>query len=282
MRRRSWMLLLVLLAIAGAPLQGEALNEIPVRAGASAATGGVFGSAGGGDHFRANVRSLWEMRYQRIVRQRHDNTCAAASVATILTHYFGFPTTEEEMVKALQVEATRDAGPDFDPRTLGYSLKHVRAVAAKGGLAAVAFKVDIRNIERIRIPVITQITLRGQPHFVVFRAARNGRIYLADPIFGNTSYRLDVFEEMWSGVMMGFMRRNAPRPTANELAYAESDDVRVEADDIWRRSRVGWLETRNVSFAGQVPIAPEIVTGTDSVLPDFIVNYREFGTALSY
>jgi predicted double-glycine peptidase len=261
---------------------------MPITTGTTAFAG-LSGAGSSGIRLHVKVKSLWDMRWEHVIRQRQEHSCAAAATATLLTHFFGFPTTEEEMLQSLQVEAMRDqGGADFDPTQLGYNLRHIRAVASKGGLAAVAFKVDLRNIERVKIPVITRVTIRGWDHFAVFRGARAGRVYLADPAFGNTSYRLDEFERVWSGIMMGFVRRGVKPPSDYDLLLDEVDKLGLDSSEISRRTQFrafGVGDQRafysDVSLAPQLPVEG-LSDGLDSVFPSQIENFREFGTDFSF
>lgn len=280
--------LVVSLLPGGPAVAGPAEGVMPITTG-STAFAGLSGAGSSGIRLHVKVKSLWEMRWEHVVRQRQEHSCAAAATATLLTHFFGFPTTEEEMLQSLQVEAMRDqGGADFDPAQLGYNLRHIRAVASKGGLAAVAFKVDLRNIERVKIPVITRVTIRGWDHFAVFRGARGGRVYLADPAFGNTSYRLDEFERIWSGIMMGFVRRGVKPPSDYDLLLDEVDELGLDSSEISRRAQFrsfGVGDQR--AFFSDVSLAPPLPVeglsdGLESVFPSQIENYREFGTDFAF
>jgi len=41
--------------------------------------------------------------FRQVVRQRFETTCGAASLATIVTHYFRQPTSEEEILHLINV-----------------------------------------------------------------------------------------------------------------------------------------------------------------------------------
>ena len=239
---------------------------------------GLRGGASSGSKLSVHVKSVDELRWQSVVRQKLDIGCGAAALATILTYYFDFPTTEAELFEPLLREALRQAGPDV--KTVGFNLRHIRDVAARGGLAAAAFRVEVSDLARIRIPGIARLTIKGYDHFAVFKEARGGRVYLADPAFGNTSYRLASFKKIWSGVMMGFTRRTRVRnlPQDHLLVVKREDERGIDADEIMRTTRstvlarAPFAQTPTFgSFSTFAFVQPQ-VRGTESIFPVFLFN----------
>ena len=254
-------------------------SELSVITGAPLPQPGLRGGATGGPRIGVKVKSLHEMRWQNVVRQQLDIGCGAAALATILTYYFDFPTTEEEMFHPLMNEALKRAGPDVTQ--VGFNLRHIRDVAAKGGVVAGAFRVAPRALHKIRIPAIARITLLGYDHFVVFREARHGRVYVADPSFGNTSYTLPAFTKIWSGVIMGFTRRTGGRPTGHFLEVGPQDQRMVSFDEIMRLASTERLapspDTGPQFFnISTFPFVQPRITGLRSVFPFFLGNRIEF------
>ena len=266
-------LLSVLVAVPSA-----AAVELTALTGSLSPAPGLRGNSVSGERMRVQVRSLDEIRWQNVVRQKIDIGCGAASLATILTYYFDFPTTEEEMFQPLLTQALKGTGPDV--RKVGVSLKHIRDVAAKGGLAAAAFRVHARNLHKIRIPSIARVTINGYDHFVVFKQARGGRVYVADPAFGNTSYRLKAFEKIWSGVLMGFMRRTGDRPLDHLLLVGENDERVIHTDEIWRLADVDDVGRPAVlnqfTVFSKFPFIQPQVSGLRSVFPAILFTQTEF------
>jgi predicted double-glycine peptidase len=276
---RIWTLLGALPLVLGMAASGSAA-ELSTATGATLPQPGLRGSASGGPTIRAKVKSLHELRWENVIRQQLDIGCGAAALATILTYYFDFPSTEEELFQPLLAAALKEGGPDV--RDVGFHLGHIRDVAARGGLAAAAFRVEEKNLGRIRIPAIVRITIHGYDHFVVFKEARNGRIYVADPAFGNTSYRLRSFGKIWSGVMMGFSRRAGQRPLDHLLVVRPEDERVIASEEIMRLAAVResaptpatGLHFYNISTFPL--IAGPRVPGLRSVFPFLLGNRIEF------
>jgi predicted double-glycine peptidase len=270
----------------------DAIARIQTSTGV--AVSGLQGSGGsGGAAYDVPTRSWSEFKWQNVVRQRTDIGCGAAALATILTYYFDFPTDEREMVEALYYEAVQDYKdpkhpPPGDIRQIGFNLRHIRAVARKGGLVAAGFEVDAENLEEVKIPVITRVTVKGFDHFAVFRGAVGGRVYLADPAFGNISYRLDQFERIWSGVMMGFVRRGEVLPENHDLL------VRLDRDE----RQISWKNVMRLATQEPAPhrfdLGPTGVqastydavriklAGLESVFPTYKSGSMSFGEDISY
>lgn len=237
-------------------------------------------SAGDGDGNASvlGIRSVADLRWENVVRQKLEVGCAAASLATIMTHYFGYPATETEMANAMMAEAEADGQADL-VRHVGFSMRHISRVAQKGGLIARGFRIPIEHIDRIKIPVIARVSIRGYDHFLVMKAAQNGRVFVADPAFGNGSYRLAAFQKIWSGVMIGFVRRGQ-KPGDHGLEVEESDDLGA----IWERATDRTISSLaepvapgTAAFsASLMPLALTRIPGLESVGPRFIYTATEF------
>lgn len=228
---------------------------------------------------RGGVKSIKELRWDKVVKQELDVGCGAASLATLLTHHFDFPTTEREMVDALWADASRGKPSDQAlqiAQNLGFSLANMRNVVQKGGLVAAGFRVAPENLDKLRIPAITQIDVRGYKHFVVIRGTQNGRVYVADPRFGNMTYRLPAFVKVWSGVLLGIKPRGYQAPTAPGVLSVKADEgVGVPADQVRRSPRLVNVPLHQFSSRSSYRISTwEFVTpriaGLQSVFPTFI------------
>jgi len=241
-------LLFALLIALGGGGPNASAGELTTVTGSVLPVPGLRGNPGGGVRIGAKVSSLSELRWKNVVRQRIDVGCGAAALATILTYYFDFPTTEQELWQPLLAQALKGAGPDVNE--VGVSLRHIRDVAAKGGLAAAAFRVEAKDLHKIRIPSIARVTINGYDHFVVFKQARGGRVYVADPAFGNGSYRLRTFARLWSGVLMGFQRRSGERPMEHPLQVGPKDERVVDSE--------AFMRVAAVTDVGRVPFVPRI------------------------
>lgn len=75
--------------------------------GGAAATAGELDYTLAGDTFKVHVVSMREARFQTIVVQKYDYSCAPAALVSLLTYHYERPTTEETVFKAMSTAAIR-------------------------------------------------------------------------------------------------------------------------------------------------------------------------------
>lgn len=140
-----------------------------------------------------HVRSLIELRNDKLIRQHWDVTCGAAAVATLMTYQLGVPVSEWEatlsMLRASDVKLVR--------ARLGFSLLDLKRFAASRGIAAAGYGGLTLDDLVALAPVIAPIRVRGFGHFVVVRGRSGDRLLLGDPAFGNRTMSVEAFEQAW-------------------------------------------------------------------------------------
>lgn len=139
------------------------------------------------------VRSLLEMRHEGVVIQEWDTSCGAAALATVLTYTFDDPVSEREVAQGM----LRRTDPLRVKVRGGFSLLDMKRYAEGRGLRAEGYRgLSLEELLRLKSPIVP-IDLYGDPHFVVVRGMREGKIELADPAFGNRSLPLERFNGAW-------------------------------------------------------------------------------------
>lgn len=139
------------------------------------------------------VRSLLEMRHEGVVIQQWDASCGAAALATVLTYTFGDPVGEREVAQGM----LRRTDPLRVKVRGGFSLLDMKRYAESRGFRAEGYRgLSLEDLLRLKSPIVA-VELHGDPHFVVVRGAREGRIELADPAFGNRQMPLERFQAAW-------------------------------------------------------------------------------------
>ncbi len=141
-----------------------------------------------------HIKTMKEIRSEGVTRQRWDMSCGAAALSTLLTYDFKDNTPETAIVvwllHRLDGQKVRDRG--------GFSLLDLKHFAEARGYTAEGFSgMTIQDLAVEKTSVITPIRLKGFDHFVVVRALVNGRVFLADPGFGNLTMKIDKFEKLW-------------------------------------------------------------------------------------
>jgi predicted double-glycine peptidase len=139
------------------------------------------------------VRSLAEIRYERVVMQKWDLSCGAAALATLLTYDLDDPVAEREVATAM----LRRNEPLKVRAQGGFSLLDLQEYAEARGYEADGYGelsfMDLSNMA----PAIVPVHIHGYDHFVVFRGVREGDVLFADPAYGNRSLPIPEFDRVW-------------------------------------------------------------------------------------
>lgn len=174
------------------------------------------GCSGSVDLDSYSPRSFLERRYDATVRQEQDFTCGSAALATILTHYWGRPTSEFEIVKIL-----RDRYPDtnnWKKRIAdGFTFDDLAFAALVLGFESAGAKVPIDQLSSLNGPVIVHLDKGKFQHFSVLRKAHDDVYYLADPTVGQMGMERPEFERQYSGNAMAIWKADAKLPGQNPL-----------------------------------------------------------------
>lgn len=139
------------------------------------------------------VRSLLEMRQKGVVVQQWDTSCGAAALATVLTYGFKDPVSERAVAQAM----LRRTDPLRVKVRGGFSLLDMKRFAETRGYAAAGFrKASLEELLAMQYPIVP-IDEHGDPHFVVVRGLREGKLDVADPAFGNRMMPVERFKAAW-------------------------------------------------------------------------------------
>lgn len=143
------------------------------------------------------VRSLLEMRRNRVVIQKFDLSCGAAALGTLLNYEFGDPVTEKEIARGLISRAEYIENPNLLRVREGFSLLDLKRYVQERGYKGVGLgKLDFSDLVK-EAPIMVPINANGYNHFVIFRGVYGNRVMLADPAWGNRTTTIEKFERMW-------------------------------------------------------------------------------------
>lgn len=141
----------------------------------------------------APVRSLLEIRQERVVIQKWDVSCGAAALATVLTYSLNDPVSERQVAQGM----LRATEPLRVKVRGGFSLLDLKRFAESRGFPAEGYRdLSIEELLDLESPIVP-LTIHGYPHFVVVRGRRDGGIALADPAFGNRTMSSEKFLAAW-------------------------------------------------------------------------------------
>lgn len=153
------------------------------------------------------IQSLKQLREQGVVMQRWENSCAAASVATVLTYAFHDPTSEREAAEQMLVAT--------DPARVrargGFSLLDLKTFVVARGYDGNAYRgLSFDDIRAFHAPIVP-IDAKGYNHYVVVNGVVGQEVLLADPAFGNRRMDKSEFERIWmDGIAFVITRAEAP------------------------------------------------------------------------
>jgi uncharacterized protein len=189
----------------GAPMRGDRPRTEPPpglrrrRAAVVAAwfaLAALLPSAAPADEQRP-VRSLLEMRRDKVVVQKWDLSCGAAALATLLNYQYGDLVTEREIAKGLIGRKDYLENPSLVRVRHGFSLLDLKRYVDGRGYRGSGYGRLTLNDLIDRAPIMVPLSLHGYNHFVVFRGARGNRVLIADPAFGNRTMLVERFEDAW-------------------------------------------------------------------------------------
>jgi len=155
----------------------------------------------GGAMVNKNVVSLRESRYTNLVEQKTDFSCGAAAVATILNYAYGKRVTEHDVIRGMLEVSDAEL-----VKEQGFSLLDIKRYAeGKLGMRARGYEVTPATLEKVQIPVIVLLDIRGYKHFVVLKKTQGDRVYLGDPALGNRVMNRDDFVSGWNGIVFALI-----------------------------------------------------------------------------
>lgn len=176
------------------------------------------------------VKSLLEMRRDRVVVQNWDLSCGAAALATILNYQLEDPVSEREIALGLISRDKYLTHPELVRAQLGFSLLDLKRYVDRRGYRGIGYgSLELQDLIDLA-PIMVPVDLIGYPHFVVFRGTRGNRALFADPAFGNRTMLIQKFEHAWIsypemgkvGFVVTPVEGTAP---ANRLAPTDLDFV---------------------------------------------------------
>lgn len=211
--------LLCLLPLLGGPLTASAGGgraEIPLQAGGA---------------FSVPLVSMKEMRFQKTIHQQYDFSCGSAALATLLTHHYNFPVTEQAVFREMF-----ERGDQAKIKKEGFSLLDIKNYLAAHGFQSDGYLVDVDKLAVAGVPAITLIKERGYHHFVVVKGLRDGRVLVGDPSAGTRAVPMAKFREMWVNNILFVIRNRQEQARFNLAADWRAAPAGPVGDGIYRGS----------------------------------------------
>lgn len=153
----------------------------------------VLGAASSHAQIEPRYTSLKEIRERGLVMQQWETSCAAATIATVLTYGLGDAVSEAHvvasMLKRTDAATVKKQG--------GFSLLDMKRFVEDRGYTGRGYKhLSFDDLKAFQAPIIP-IDHYGFNHYVVFNGVKDGEVFLADPAFGNRKMSLQQFSRVW-------------------------------------------------------------------------------------
>ena len=190
---------------------------------------------GGGFLFEQEVKSLHEIQRRNIVMQERDYSCGAAALATLFNYYLQDPVQENEIIRTLLKINEEKGTLEKVIARKGFSLLDLKQFADNRKFKALGYRLNFDDLVKLGVPAIVPIIPNGYKHFVVFRGAENGRVFLADPSIGNVTETIEQFKNDWFGftnVALVILPPGENNLKEHPLSISEMDQVFVEQEDV--------------------------------------------------
>jgi predicted double-glycine peptidase len=157
------------------------------------------------------VTSLKEARYLSTVRQQYDFSCGSAALATLLTHHYGYPVSEQQAFSEMFA-----GGDQQRIRREGFSLLDMKRFLAAHGFMADGFQQPLDNLVKAGFPAIVLLVEHGYRHFVVVKGVRDGRVLFGDPSGGTRALSRAAFEAVWLNQLLFVIHDRSGKPRFND------------------------------------------------------------------
>ena len=160
--------------------------------------------------------SYVDRRYETTVRQLLDFTCGAASLATILRHYWGEDIGEKQVLD--RIRARYDAAQWRAKQSDGMSFDDLAQAAQSLGYEARGAGIAADELGKLDAPVIVHLDKGKFQHFSVLKRAVDGVFYLSDPILGAIGMPAHEFRKQYTGKALAVARKASDLPANAPLA----------------------------------------------------------------
>jgi predicted double-glycine peptidase len=160
-----------------------------------------------------------ETQFRGIVKQAYDYSCGSAALTTLLNGYAGQQLTEQQTMNGLLKYGEYDR--IIERRS--FSLLDMKRFVTALGMNSGGYRADFADLIKLDKPAIVPIAYAGFKHFVVFKAYRNGRVFVADPALGNLSFTASHFQDLWDHNTVFIVEQGANPSGQNMLALDDKD-----------------------------------------------------------
>ncbi|MCU4503551.1 C39 family peptidase [Acinetobacter sp. WU_MDCI_Abxe161] len=170
------------------------------------------------------IKPAVEDQFRGIVRQAYDYSCGSAALTTLLNGYVGTSLTEQQTMSGLLQYGEYQR--IIERRS--FSLLDMKRFVTAIGLESGGYRGEFSDLVNLGQPAIVPISYAGFKHFVVYKAYKDGRVYVADPALGNISFDENRFKEVWDNNTLFVI--SVPESQRKDLLALKDSDMRHVED----------------------------------------------------
>ncbi|MCT9460850.1 C39 family peptidase [Acinetobacter baumannii] len=170
------------------------------------------------------IKPAVEDQFRGIVRQAYDYSCGSAALTTLLNGYVGTSLTEQQTMSGLLQYGEYQR--IIERRS--FSLLDMKRFVTAIGLESGGYRGEFSDLIKLGQPAIVPISYAGFKHFVVYKAYKDGRVYVADPALGNISFDENRFKEIWDNNTLFVI--SVPESQRKDLLALKDSDMRHVED----------------------------------------------------
>ncbi|ARN32087.1 C39 family peptidase [Acinetobacter baumannii] len=170
------------------------------------------------------IKPAVEDQFRGIVRQAYDYSCGSAALTTLLNGYVGTSLTEQQTMSGLLQYGEYQR--IIERRS--FSLLDMKRFVTAIGLESGGYRGEFSDLVKLGQPAIVPISYAGFKHFVVYKAYKDGRVYVADPALGNISFDENRFKEIWDNNTLFVIL--VPESQRKDLLALKDSDMRHVED----------------------------------------------------
>ncbi|ELX6102947.1 C39 family peptidase [Acinetobacter baumannii] len=170
------------------------------------------------------IKPAVEDQFRGIVRQAYDYSCGSAALTALLNGYVGTSLTEQQTMSGLLQYGEYQR--IIERRS--FSLLDMKRFVTAIGLESGGYRGEFSDLVKLGQPAIVPISYAGFKHFVVYKAYKDGRVYVADPALGNISFDENRFKEIWDNNTLFVI--SVPESQRKDLLALKDSDMRHVED----------------------------------------------------
>lgn len=156
------------------------------------------------------VKSYRELNYRYVKGQNKTKSCGPASLATLLSKFYGKNITEEEIIEIILPYFTEEVENLNHPGNLpdsGLSMLDLKNAMWELNVPTRGYKIPktklLPIIEGLKTPILLHL-VKPEEHFVLAVGEESFRLILADPAVGLRTIGLHRVINMWDGLVLAF------------------------------------------------------------------------------